>query len=122
MPSSNLKTSLITCTATALLACYSQSLAEDAPPRDVLKIWPQYVGLNSWANQVPVEDSQEIVDIAFTGQHAEYTHADTWYPSWASDGNLYSPWTDGSIGDEECISWNNEKADRVRRKSSATTR
>ena len=24
-------------------------------------------------------------------------HADTWYPSWASDGNLYSPWTDGNV-------------------------
>jgi hypothetical protein len=26
-----------------------------------------------------------------------YTHADTWYPSWASDDNLYSPWTDGNF-------------------------
>jgi hypothetical protein len=25
--------------------------------------------------------------------------ADTWYPSWASDGNLYSPWTDGKVRD-----------------------
>lgn len=23
--------------------------------------------------------------------------ADTWYPSWASDGNMYSSWTDGSV-------------------------
>jgi hypothetical protein len=33
--------------------------------------------------------------VAFTGRHAEYTGADTWYPSWANDGNLYSPWPDG---------------------------
>ena len=26
-----------------------------------------------------------------------YTGADTWYPSWAADGNLYSPWTDGRV-------------------------
>jgi hypothetical protein len=39
------------------------------------------------------------VGIAFTGRHIGYAHADTWYPSWASDGNLYSPWTDGSVGD-----------------------
>ena len=36
--------------------------------------------------------------IEFTGRYANYTKADTWYPSWASDGNLYSPWTDGTIG------------------------
>ncbi|HBY59544.1 MAG TPA: hypothetical protein DEH78_06955 [Solibacterales bacterium] len=35
--------------------------------------------------------------LRFTGRHREYTNADTWYPSWASDGNLYSPWTDGYI-------------------------
>lgn len=75
-----------------------------------LMIWPEYVGLNSWADQVPVEHSGEIVNIAFTGKHSEYTHADTWYPSWASDDNMYSPWTDGWIGDEQCISHNGEKA------------
>jgi hypothetical protein len=39
------------------------------------------------------------VGIAFTGRHIRYADADTWYPSWASDGNMYSPWTDGSVGD-----------------------
>jgi hypothetical protein len=33
--------------------------------------------------------------VTFTGRHAEYTNADTWYPSWAADDHLYSPWTDG---------------------------
>ena len=28
---------------------------------------------------------------------AEYTKANTWYPSWASDGDQYSPWTDGVV-------------------------
>jgi hypothetical protein len=45
----------------------------------------------------PFPPSGEITGISFTGRHAEYTHADTWYPSWAADGNLYSPWTDGSV-------------------------
>lgn len=27
--------------------------------------------------------------------------ADTWYPSWGADGNLYSPWTDGSVYDDD---------------------
>ena len=45
----------------------------------------------------PFEPSKEIVGIAFLGVHSDYRVADTWYPSWASDGNLYSPWTDGSV-------------------------
>jgi hypothetical protein len=45
----------------------------------------------------PFEPSRSLTGVAFTGQHAAYTGADTWYPSWASDGNLYSPWTDGNV-------------------------
>ena len=36
--------------------------------------------------------------MAFTGRHTRYANADTWYPSWAANGNLYSPWTDGTVG------------------------
>ncbi len=75
-----------------------------------ISLWPQHVGLNSWFNQLPVEHSKDFVAIGFTGSYANYTDADTWYPTWASDGNLYSPWTDGYIGDEQCISYNREKA------------
>jgi hypothetical protein len=46
----------------------------------------------------PFPPSTDISGIAFTGRHAEYTGADTWYPSWASDGKLYSPFTDGTVG------------------------
>jgi hypothetical protein len=47
----------------------------------------------------PFPPSREIAGIRFTGVHASYANADTWYPSWAADGNLYSPWTDGKVGD-----------------------
>ncbi len=47
----------------------------------------------------PFKDSRDIVGVTFTGRHKEYTNADTWYPSWATDGNLYSPWTDGEVGE-----------------------
>lgn len=54
-----------------------------------------------WPSQPPAdcpfEKSEDIVDVAFLGVHSDYHVADTWYPSWASDGNLYSPWTDGSV-------------------------
>lgn len=43
----------------------------------------------------PVAKSEAATGIVFTGRHAEYTEADTWYPSWGSDGRLYSPFTDG---------------------------
>ena len=55
-------------------------------------IWPV-----SNAAECPFLKSKEITRIEFTERFVNYTKADTWYPSWASDGNLYSPWTDGSI-------------------------
>ena len=45
----------------------------------------------------PFAESSAFAGVGFTRRHAEYTDADTWYPSWAADGNLYSPWTDGSV-------------------------
>ncbi len=54
-----------------------------------------------WPSQppagIPFEPSRELTGLAFTGRHAQYGHADTWYPSWAANGNLYSPWTDGQV-------------------------
>jgi hypothetical protein len=46
----------------------------------------------------PVERSNLITSIRLTGRWVSYTEADTWFPSWAADGTMYSPWTDGSIG------------------------
>ena len=54
-----------------------------------------------WSNTPPANcpfpPSTLATGLVFTGRHAEYTEADTWYPSWAADGNLYSPWTDGTV-------------------------
>src|SRR2546425_6059512 len=54
-----------------------------------------------WPSQPPIdcpfEPSKEIVGLIFTGRHAAYTEADTWYPSWAADDMMYSPWTDGNV-------------------------
>ena len=55
-----------------------------------------------WPSQPPAgcpfPNSTELTGIAFTGRHIRYANADTWYPSWAANGNLYSPWTDGRVG------------------------
>ena len=46
----------------------------------------------------PFQQSTAITGVAFTGRHIRYANADTWYPTWAADGKLYSPWTDGTVG------------------------
>ena len=56
------------------------------------RVWP-----STPPKGCPYKQSSDIRGIGFTGKHAEYANADTWYPSWAADGNMYSPWTDGSV-------------------------
>jgi hypothetical protein len=54
-----------------------------------------------WPSQppagIPFSQSNELTGIVFTGRYAQYEFADTWYPSWAADDNLYSNWTDGVV-------------------------
>ena len=38
--------------------------------------------------ECPFEKSRVFAGVGFTKRHAEYTGADTWYPSWAKDGKL----------------------------------
>ena len=64
-----------------------KSVASAAKPM----IWPSLP-----PKDCPFKASQDIVGLAFTGKHSDHYFADTWYPSWASDGNMYSPYTDGS--------------------------
>ena len=40
-----------------------------------------------------------------TGNYTNYKNADTFYPSWARDGKIYCPWTDGFIDEDECHSY-----------------
>ncbi|MHC4556928.1 MAG: hypothetical protein ACYS80_06440 [Planctomycetota bacterium] len=60
-------------------------------PKSGPLLWP-----SEPPEDIPFEQSKELVGILFTGVHSDYRLADTWYPSWASDNNLYSPWTDGT--------------------------
>ena len=52
----------------------------------------------------PFQKSTSLTGIFFTGRHSDYHCGDTWYPCWASDGNLYSPWTDGKTDGVDCNS------------------
>ena len=67
----------------------------DAQPREPTGQPEPWIWPSEPPADCPFEPSEDIVGIAFTGKHSDYDVADTWYPSWASDGKLYSPWTDG---------------------------
>lgn len=61
-----------------------------------------------WPSEVPAgcpfEPSPTLGRIHFTGRHGDYRVADTIYPTWASDGHLYTPWTDGTTDGVSCTS------------------
>jgi hypothetical protein len=53
-----------------------------------------------WKSEVPadcpLERSGTFLGIGFSGYKSGFHYGDTWYPSWASNDTLYSPWTDGT--------------------------
>jgi hypothetical protein len=80
------------------LALFPVFLAADpAPPYP--GVWPSTVPM-----ACPFPHSGEMTGLNFTGRHVEYENADTWYPSWAADGKLYSSWTDGNVNGMGCSS------------------
>ena len=62
------------------------------------KPWLPKVWVSPVPDACPFKRSGDFSAIAFTGNYISYTDADTWYPSWAQDGNMYSGWADGEIG------------------------
>jgi len=57
-----------------------------------------------WADSTPTDcpfprSTHIEPGVGFTGRHVELpdSDADTWYPSWAADGALYSPFADGAV-------------------------
>lgn len=74
----------------ARLAMAVEQRLVDAPPVGG-QVWP-----SEPPKDCPFERSKSLTGLFFTGRHSDYHCGDTWYPSWAADGNLYSPWTDGT--------------------------
>lgn len=56
---------------------------------------------SEWPNtpppDCPLERSKDLGGFVFTGRYAVYQYSDTWYPTWAKDGNCYSCYTDGDF-------------------------
>lgn len=71
-----------------------------AAPREHRPFFEPFVWKSESPADCPFKASSEITGIRFTGVHSDYHFADTWYPTWAADGNLYSPFTDGSVWDD----------------------
>ena len=82
---------LVSLVAGSMSASSAEPPTEASPP-STFQFWPSRPPADC-----PFPKSEILVGIGFTGRHAAYTGADTWYPSWAADGNLYSPWTDGKV-------------------------
>ncbi len=60
-----------------------------------MSIWPSRPPLGC-----PFAPSEAIRSLSFTGRSATYARVDTWYPSWADNDILYSPFTDGLFNPE----------------------
>ncbi len=88
------------CLIGTLLSPGGRRARAEQEPQAAYIIWPSEPPADC-----PFEKSTDITGLAFTGRHTHYTNADTWYPSWAANGNLYSPWTDGKVNETSGGSW-----------------
>jgi hypothetical protein len=74
-----------------LIAC--PAVASNSPAATLLT--------GEWPSQppagIPFKRSRDLHGLIFTGRHAQYANADTWYPSWNANGDMVSPWTDGEV-------------------------
>ena len=72
----------------------SKSQTVDLSP-EILKFEP-FVWASAIPADCPFKPSGEFNAVKFLGIKSGYRYGDTWYPTWASNDTLYSPWTDGA--------------------------
>lgn len=95
--------------AAIVLACAAWTAAASAAAQNEQRLVDApLAGRQVWPSEPPAgcpfEPSPSLGGVLFTGRHSDYRCGDTFYPSWASDGNLYSPWTDGTTDGVTCSS------------------
>ncbi len=95
-------------TTVFIFQCSLYAQQKDIPY--VSKSWLPKVWVPQIPTGCPFKRSEVFTAIAFLGNHVSYTDADTWYPSWAPDGNMYSGFADGEIGLESTHSSGGAKA------------
>ena len=70
--------------------------AHGQPKPEVVKFEP-FTWKSDPPADCPFERSKDLTGIRFLGVKSGFRYGDTWYPSWAADDKLYSPWTDGAV-------------------------
>lgn len=64
----------------------------------------EFTWISDPPSDMPFAKSELWEGIRFTGESRHYAVGDTFYPSWASDGKMYSPFTDGVTEGVACNS------------------
>jgi hypothetical protein len=90
---------------TSLGAINSRDWGQLAAQEQRAAVWP-----SKPPPDCPFAQSHTIRGIAFTGRTTRYAGCDTWFPSWASDDNLYSTYADGEVGGTVASSYAGAKA------------
>ena len=62
---------------------------------DTLRFSP-FIWKSTLPAKSPFKQSKQFTSLAFLGYKSGFHYGDTWYPSWAEDDKMYSPWTDGN--------------------------
>jgi len=91
---------MIACVGTIVIALCFAGVRLNAQDENSCKTWPSEPPASN-----PFPQSSDITGICFTGKYNHFDVGDTWYLSWASDGKLYSPWTDGGVNHISSLSF-----------------
>ena len=86
--------------ACAVLLALFLPIRTEAAPVEHKPSFEPFVWKSEAPADCPFPRSTEITGILFTGVHRRWEFGDTWYPAWAADGNLYSPFTDGPCNED----------------------
>jgi hypothetical protein len=88
---------VLSCAGYAGESASARPVEEQVQQRSAAKASQIILSNNERPADCPFEASEQLTGIELSGRYRVYTTADTWYPVWASDGHLYSPWTDGRV-------------------------
>lgn len=86
------KTALRNCFFCILVIAGCSAFSQTKP--DTLHFKP-FIWMSEPPADCPFVQSKELTGIKFLGIKRGFHVGDTWYPSWADDDKLYSPFTDG---------------------------
>ncbi len=85
-------TQILTLLAFVLITKANAQIAELKPE---IQRYEPFTWESEAPDDCPFKQSKELTGIKFLGIKSGYHYGDAWYPTWASNDTLYSPWTDG---------------------------